>query len=189
MLRETRIRYVIRQTLQPSPRLTSFCRTGLPVVRSDVLGTGASQYVFELYRLDGCHEPPPPPQTAIEQSRTVRRVLNAAIVHDLTLSGKGLGAPLAAGNTREPEGYGFEQSYLNVIHKFGLFALPIFAAYALIAWRIVSAARSQRLRIFGWAASAVFGAWILAAGNPTLMGPISVSLQAVVLYLLRPRPA
>src|SRR5207253_10317108 len=107
VLRETRIRYVIRQTLQPSPRLTSFCRTGLPVVRSDVLGTGASQYVFELYRLDGCHEPPPPPQTAIEQSRTVRRVLNAAIVHDLTLSGKGLGAPLAAGNTREPEGYGF----------------------------------------------------------------------------------
>jgi hypothetical protein len=119
-------------------------------------------------------------------AKTTRDRVSGAMTRDLTVFGKGLGAPLGNLDPRDPEGYGFEQSYLNLMHKFGIFAGYIFFALGLMAWRTWRALQFSRTRHFAFGAMALFAGLVMAYGNPTLMSPVMVTLQCVVLYWMRP---
>lgn len=189
------IRYVIVQTAQPPMHIFSVCGFDRPLGRSDVVTADAqSRYTFELYAINGCRAPPKTwwlPE-AQQQSRRVRREQAAALLSDLQIFGRGLGAPVR-GNERDPGGYGFEHNYLNLVHKFGIFALVIFAIYATTLARIAFAARRFRSRHCALASAAFAAGLIMGLGNPMLMSPVMVTLHAIVLYWLRPiepwRPA
>lgn len=188
------IRYVIVQTAQPPLHIFSVCGFDRPLGRSGPVTVSAqSQYTFELYAVNGC----PAPQIrrvpdAQEQSKTLRREQAAVILADLQISGKGLGAAVR-GNKRDPNGYGFEHNYLNLMHKFGIFALVIFAVYATTLARMAFAARRFHTRHLALASAAFAAGLIMGFGNPMLMSPVVVTLHVIVLYWLRPiepwRPA
>ncbi|MEP6593493.1 MAG: hypothetical protein ABJC51_07365, partial [Acidobacteriota bacterium] len=114
-----------------------------------------------------------------------RRRQAANLVADLRFSGRGLGAPVRS-NLRDPGSYGFEHNYLNLLHKFGVFALVIFGVYVVTLARMVLAARRFRTRHLALASTALAAGLIMGFGNPMLMSPIMVTLHCIVLYWLRP---
>jgi hypothetical protein len=180
------LKYIIVQTAQPRPRMLLACAFDPPLERSAPVGEGDSRYSFELYEVNGCHAPLiEPTASAVVQAKIARREMTIAFLHDLHPLGRGLGAPLK-GNKRDPMGYGFEQNYLNLLHKFGVFALVIFGAYLVACLRIVLAISAFRTRHFAFASAAFLAGLIMGLGNPTLMSPIMVTLHCMVLYWLRP---
>ncbi|MEP6593020.1 MAG: hypothetical protein ABJC51_04975, partial [Acidobacteriota bacterium] len=186
-LRRLGIAYVIVQTAQPRPAVLA-CAGPTPVVRSAPIVVGEqSQYAFALYALNRCHGErlTPAVPTAVVQAKMARREMNRAFLQDMHPLGKGLGAPLK-GNLRDPDGYGFEQNYLNLAHKFGLFSLVIFAAYMVTIARIALGFSGFRTRHFSYASAAFLAGLIMGLGNPTLMSPVMVALHCMVMYWLRP---
>ncbi len=182
------IRYLIVQTAQPPLHLFAACRFDRPLVRSDVITvTAQSRYAFELYAVDGCRRPSLIGRLpdAVVESKRLRREQAAAIIADLHLLGRGLGAPVR-GDRRDPGSYGFEHNYLNLLHKFGVFALVIFSVYAVTLARMVRLASGFRTRHRVLASTALVSGLIMGFGNPMLMSPVTVTLHAIVLYWLRP---
>jgi hypothetical protein len=179
------LKYIIALTGQPRPRMLAACAFEPPLERSAAVGEGDSRYQFELYAVNGCRAPLiAPTASAIVQAKSVRREMIVAFLHDLHPLGRGLGAPLK-GNTRDPMGYGFEQNYLNLAHKFGVLALVIFASYTVALVRIALGLSRFRTRHFAFAAAAFIAGLIMGLGNPTLMSPVMVTLHCMVLYWLR----
>ena len=121
-----------------------------------------------------------------EMSTLVRAQQSSALRADLTWMGRGLGATLSSGFRRDTDGYGFEQNYLNLLHKFGVFAVLVFLAYALMAARILDGLRRHRTRIFSLASLGFFLGLLMGYGNPILMSPVLVAFQCIALYWLRP---
>jgi hypothetical protein len=181
------LKYIIVQTAQPPPRMMRACAFDPPLERSAPVGEGDSRYAFELYEVNGCRAPLiEPTASALVQAKSARREMTIAFLHDLHPLGRGLGAPLK-GNKRDPMGYGFEQNYLNLVHKFGVFALVIFGTYLFACLRIVVGLNAFRTRHFAFAGAAFLAGLIMGLGNPTLMSPIMVTLHCMVLYWLRPQ--
>ena len=178
------IRYFLAQSAQPRFHAMELCAHDAPLVESAPISNGQVTYAFRLYGADTCRSSPAAivPLT----SSDIRRNQSAAIAEDLHFFGKGLGAGLASGYTRDARGYGFEQNYLNLVHKFGIFAVLIFMAYGGTAWWIVAAAKHPRTRILALASTPFYVGLIVGYGNPTLMSPIMVVVHAVVLYWFRP---
>lgn len=115
----------------------------------------------------------------------MRHVQTEEIAGDLTLFGKGLGATLGPGIGIDAGAYGFEANYLNLAHKFGVFALFVYFVYIFIGFRIVSGFLRYKFRYFSLASAALFTGIIMGFGNPVLMSPIMVALQCIALYWLR----
>lgn len=116
----------------------------------------------------------------------IRAEQSKALLDEASLFGAGLGASLKSGYTRDTLGYGFEQSYENVIHKFGVpLGCLIFIAYFFImakslrnfvkSWDVISA--------FGFAAS--FGLLIPSSGNPMLFAPAHVVIHVLSISILQ----
>ncbi len=182
------IRYLIVQTAQPPLHFFTACRFDLPLQRSEAITvTAQSRYAFELYAVDGCRRPSLIGRLpdAVVESKRMRREQAAAIIADFRLLGRGLGAPVR-GDRRDPGSYGFEHNYLNLLHKFGIFALVIFAVYAVTLARMVRLASGFRTRHLVLASTALVSGLIMGFGNPMLMSPVTVTLHAIVLYWLRP---
>ncbi len=182
------IRYLIVQTAQPPLHFFAACRFDLPLLRSDVITvTVQSRYAFELYAVDGCRRRSLIGRLpdAVVESKRIRREQAAAIIADFQPLGRGLGAPVR-GDRRDPGSYGFEHNYLNLLHKFGIFALVIFAVYAVTLARMVRLAAGFRTRHLVLASTALVSGLIMGFGNPMLMSPVTVTLHAIVLYWLRP---
>ncbi len=181
------VHHLLIQTAQPRMHVMDLCAHGAPLRRSAPVPVAEVSYAFELYGIDACCPPPPSAASAgVLSSTEIRRNASAAITEDLHLFGKGLGAGLTSGYQRDPSGYGFEQNYLNLVHKFGVFSVLIFLAYGYIAYRIVGALKRPRTRCFGFASMAFFVGLIMGYGNPILMSPVMVTLQCAILYWLRP---
>ena len=114
-----------------------------------------------------------------------------------TLFGNGLGAEIPGANelrgNRSLENnetdklYAVELIYMNIFHKFGIFALVILYAYAYVilrAMRKVMRASSDLQRGFGLAALAMMGFTVVALGNPLLFGPGPIILHIFALKLV-----
>jgi hypothetical protein len=117
---------------------------------------------------------------------TIRAEQSKALLDEASLFGAGLGASLKSEYTRDTLGYGFEQSYENVIHKFGVpIGCLILLAYFFImakslrdfvkSWDVISA--------FGFAAS--FGLLIPSSGNPMLFAPAHVLIHVLSISILQ----
>lgn len=105
------------------------------------------------------------------------------LMSDLTWIGHGLGASLSSGYTRDG-GYGMELTYLNIMHKLGLFSIFLFLSYLLTLFVAIS--RIMRcVRVF----ESVFvlgsmGYLVVGAGNPILLSTVGVTLHSIGMYIL-----
>jgi hypothetical protein len=97
--------------------------------------------------------------------------------NDVVWSGHGLGAPVRSGYSRSVAyPYGFELSFLNVVHKFGVFSILYFAFLSYCGFRIVTSPVPTVERA---AALGLFGYIFVSIGNPVLF-----LLAAVFLHML-----
>lgn len=102
------------------------------------------------------------------------------IYNDLTFFGKGLGAEIPSnmdGNT-----YGFELSFMNVIHKFGIFSIFIFFGYILTFYLIFK--RFKIDKVNSLISLSCMGYLLPSIGNPILFAPTNVILHVCALLIL-----
>lgn len=192
------IRYVLVQSWQPPLHVPVVCSTA-GVAQSDPVKLGSSSsYLLMLLAANSCGSKVVSPilvrqvvgfeSDLLKTPREIRSEQTDALLGDLELLGKGLGASISTGYKRDSRGYGFEQNYLNLVHKFGIFSFFIFFAYAVqLTWyvRIWNSFKQQLFAVAGFA-SLITGL-IMGWGNPVLMSPIFVTIQCVSWYCLRPR--
>lgn len=114
----------------------------------------------------------------------IREEQRGELVGDFTLLGKGLGATVASGYTRDDLGYGFELNYENLIHKVGIFAALIFAGYFYTVYRCATSAFSRNKRLIGLIGISGMAYLVPAYGNPILFAPSFVAMHTLVLMLL-----
>lgn len=106
------------------------------------------------------------------------------LISDLSLAGHGLGAPLSSGFSRDASGYGMELTYLNIIHKLGVFSVFLFSSYLLTIF--VATIRIVR-GIYVFESVFVLGSMgylVVGAGNPILLSTVGVTLHSIGMYLL-----
>ena len=76
-----------------------------------------------------------------ESSNNIRTEQASFLIREFSLFGSGLGSSLESGYSRDSTGYGFELTYLNIIHKLGVFSMALFLYYLstiiLIVYRIL----------------------------------------------------
>lgn len=123
--------------------------------------------------------------SAKEVSNYTRYEQITELINDLTFFGKGLGATLSSGYMRDSLGYGFEVSYINIFHKFGIFAIILLIVYFAIFKKLsINIYRGKNVLN----SVIAFGGMCYlfpALGNPTLLGTVSNVLFSSSLYLLR----
>ena len=120
----------------------------------------------------------------LEESNAVRAMQVHMLTSEFTILGNGLGSSLASGYARGNIGYGFELTYLNIIHKLGIFSIWLFISY--IAVVSVSWIRIVR-RIYVFESLFVLGSMgylVVGAGNPILLSATSVVLHCIAMYIL-----
>ena len=98
-----------------------------------------------------------------ESSNSIRAEQSRYLKQEFTFFGNGLGATLKSGYIRDNLGYGFELTYLNLIHKLGIFSIPLFISYFCLG-----------LMYF----------LVQGAANPILLAPMSVILHCCALHIL-----
>ncbi|MBU4349007.1 hypothetical protein KJ830_07720 [bacterium] len=106
------------------------------------------------------------------------------LASELTFFGNGLGSSLRSGYAAAPRGYGFELTYVNIVHKLGVFSIFLFSSYVItlmVAWiRIV-----RRVYIFeSLFVIGLMGYLVVGAGNPILLATSAVILHCVAMYIL-----
>lgn len=102
------------------------------------------------------------------------------LLADVVLVGHGLGAPITSGYNRSVTfPYGFELSYLNVVHKFGVFSVLYFWFLAYSGYRILTADRPAMERC---TALGLLGYAFPAIGNPILFAVPAVYLHMLALH-------
>jgi len=108
-----------------------------------------------------------------------------AIIGDITFEGRGLGAVLSDIRSTDLT-YGTELTYVNLFHKFGLMALPLFWAYSYTFLLTLKKINKSRIPIIYPVASLGAMMYVFPAiGNPMLYAPTMVILHCMVLLLIR----
>ncbi|MDA9937650.1 hypothetical protein N9D09_00990 [bacterium] len=122
---------------------------------------------------------------SLETDATHPRVIQAKeLIDDFTVFGKGLGA-VVPGYSRDVLGYGFELSFHNIIHKFGIISVFMFASFLAPIFYSVQKIIYKSSSLYSYL-PLVFMLYLLPAwGNPTIFAPVSVILHCVALYLIR----
>ena len=107
-----------------------------------------------------------------------------ALIEDFTMFGKGLGA-VVPNYSRDILGYGFELSYHNIVHKFGIISLFIFASFLTPVFYSLYKIFTRSSKIYSYL-PLVFMLYLLPSwGNPTIFAPVSVILHCLTLYFIR----
>jgi hypothetical protein len=106
------------------------------------------------------------------------------LVAELAWFGKGLGATLASGYSREENGYGFELIYVNLIHKLGIFVVPLFFSYLVTVFLALKDLLGKFLNESTVVALGLMGYLVVGVGNPILLSTSSVLLHCLAMYLL-----
>lgn len=122
---------------------------------------------------------------AEDESNEIRYLQLAYIIEDVNLWGKGLGAIIPNFSRDANAEYGFELSYINLIHKLGFLAFVLFYNWIYV---LVKASRNiyYRKNVFNSTLSlGCMGYLFPSVGNPLLMHPACVILNCIGLYLLR----
>ena len=108
------------------------------------------------------------------------------LIQDMTFLGKGLGAVVSGSIRNESRPYGFELVYVNIFHKFGIFAIIILLAYFKTFYDVV---KKMIYRQVDWRYSAtalgLMSFLFPAMGNPILFSPQIVLMHCLALFLIR----
>lgn len=118
---------------------------------------------------------------------SVRPQQAAALKAEMSIIGKGLGASLESGYSRDAAGYGFELTYHNLIHKLGIASLAVFGlfGYICVSALLLMVQPKPRLVVAGGVSLALVLFLVPAYGNPILFAPINVVLTCFSLLVQR----
>jgi hypothetical protein len=113
------------------------------------------------------------------------RVVQAkALIGDFTFFGKGLGA-VVPGYARDVLGYGFELSFHNIIHKFGIFSIFMFSSFLAPIFYSIYQIIYKTSNVYSYL-PLIFMLYLIPAwGNPTIFATVSVLLHCIALYFIR----
>lgn len=119
-----------------------------------------------------------------EESNSARNVQFGFLINELTFFGSGLGASLKSGfNSGGSGGYGFELTYISLIHKFGVLSIIIFYSYlSIIGYAILNIIKKKYL-MESFFCLGLMGFLVPGAGNPILISPITVLFHSIALYI------
>lgn len=120
-------------------------------------------------------------------SNEVRYLQLMYIVDDMDWLGNGLGAVIPNYSRDENAEYGFELSYFNIVHKFGIFSIVLFINWCyvfFIAFRNIYKRENLQNSLYVLGS---MGYLFPSIGNPLVMHPTCVVLNCLGLYLLRKR--
>jgi len=120
-----------------------------------------------------------------EISNAVRFEQTKYLLKELSIFGKGLGASLESGYKRDDLGYGFEVTYINLIHKFGILSIFIFFFYFFTIFKSIRNIFHGRELKYSAAALGAMCYLFVAIGNPVLFSPTCSILHCLALYLIR----
>lgn len=107
------------------------------------------------------------------------------IVNDFSFFGKGLGATVPGIVRSEDTPYGFELTYINLIHKFGIFSLILFFNWIYMATILIKFIYIKKSVHYSVVALSSMGYMLPSIGNPLLMHPSLVILNCLSLYYIR----
>lgn len=107
------------------------------------------------------------------------------IFNDLNIWGNGSGAVIPGYQRNDEKPYGFELSYINLIHKIGIFTLIPFISYIGLFLTIFRQIVNNVHTKYAIAALGAMTYLFVAIGNPLLFAPQSVLLHCSALYFLR----
>ncbi len=123
--------------------------------------------------------------SASEASNSVRAEQASMLIPEFTLIGQGLGAELDSNYSRNDLGYGFELSYLSIIHKLGLIGVLICLIYIVCLVIPLFYILFRKENYYSWLAIGGMLFVIPSYGNPMIFGPIIVTLHCCALYFIR----
>jgi hypothetical protein len=107
------------------------------------------------------------------------------LINEITLAGSGLGSSLHSGYIRDYDSpYGFELTYLNLVHKLGFASIAIFLSYIVV---IICALLSLMYKNKFWSGIFILGAMtyvILGYGNPVLLSPNFVLIHVMCIIII-----
>lgn len=119
---------------------------------------------------------------------SARSIQSKELIEDISFLGHGLGASLANSSyVRDSNyGYSFELTYLNLIHKLGVFSVLVFMAFAL------TLIKGGKMLLSGYSGTSLSGAVVLTLmlylivswGNPIMFNPICVISHMLALALI-----
>lgn len=119
-----------------------------------------------------------------EVSNAARNEQYGYLVSELTFLGNGLGSSLKSGYARDIMGYGFELTYVNIVHKLGVFSIFLFLSY-IITLTVASIRIVRRVYVFeSFFVIGLMGYLVVGAGNPLLLSSSAVILHCVAMYIL-----
>jgi hypothetical protein len=122
--------------------------------------------------------------SSAEVSNNIRAMQYNHIISEFSVFGKGLGSGLDSGFSRDTAGYGFELTYLNLIHKLGIFVIPLFFVYLVC---VIVPLYNIFNQTFITESLLAFGAMfflIVGAGNPILLAPLAILLHVTSIYIV-----
>jgi hypothetical protein len=123
--------------------------------------------------------------TLQDVSNATRNEQYGYLVSELTILGNGLGSSLKSGYVRDSNmKYGYELTYVNIVHKLGVFSIFLFLSYILTL--VIASTRIMR-RVYIFESLFVIGLMgylVVGAGNPLLLSPCAVVLHCVAMYIL-----
>lgn len=119
-----------------------------------------------------------------EKSNAIKSEEYRYLVAELSFFGNGLGSSLISGYVVSTESYGFELTYVNIVHKLGVFSIFLFLSY--VETLIVASIRIvKRMYVFeSFFVIGLMGYLVVGAGNPILLSPSAVVLHCIAMYIL-----
>jgi hypothetical protein len=119
-----------------------------------------------------------------EAGNSIREEQALALWNELSFLGAGLGSSLMSGYKRDETGYGFELTYLNLLHKLGFFSIPIFSLYIYTFIQSLSWLFRDYKNILPYICLGGCCYMIVGIGNPLLLSTVTVTLHCSILYLI-----
>lgn len=107
------------------------------------------------------------------------------LLNDLTFWGKGLGSVIPGYSRNLDKPYGFELSYLSLIHKFGVLGLFAVMLYIIIICKAIRNIISGNEVKYAITSIGCITYLLPSIGNPLLFAPQAVVLNSLAIYLLR----
>jgi hypothetical protein len=119
-----------------------------------------------------------------EGGNSIREEQAFALINEISFWGAGLGSSLSSGYKRDDSGYGFELTYLNLLHKLGIFSIPLFLLYIYTCIQSFRWLMRDYRNILPYICLGGCCYMIVGIGNPLLLSSLCVTLHCSILYLI-----
>lgn len=120
-----------------------------------------------------------------DSSNSVRYEQLVDILNDCSFIGRGLGASVPNVVRSEEGPYGFELTFINLIHKFGFLSIILFFNWIYMFTKLIQFVFLRKSTFYSIIALSSLGYMFPSIGNPLLMHPSLVILNCLTLYFIK----